>query len=249
MKLRCINIRPSHQSTSLSALLSEHGFDVYEFPTLYLSSTGVDVSPGEGWVAATSANSFRFLVNPDALNMSKVAVIGGYTGMFAKSLGLDVAFTSEIAESTAFGNSLGRYLNSIGVNEVSFLLGSNAGEDFQRAIEKYNVLCHTKEIYKVEKIQKSADELIDFHKFISEEAQYVIFATSSMALVSFCESLVQISDDLLATAQNDYKLVVIGPKTAKKAKKLGFKQILLSEEVSVTDMVNTLLESQKRSYS
>ncbi len=249
MKLRCINIRPSHQSASLSALLSEHGFDVYEFPTLYLSSTEVDLNPDKGWVAATSANSFRFLRDPDVLNNSKIAVIGGYTGMFAKSLGLDVEFVSEIAESSAFGNSLGRYLNSIDVNNVTFLQGNNAGQDFQRAIEKYNILCEAKEVYQVEKIQKSREELIDFNQFIDKEAQYVIFATSSMALESFCESLVQIGDDLLSTALSEYKLVVIGPKTAKKAKKLGFKEILLSEEVSVTDMVNTLLESQKRSYS
>lgn len=246
-KYFCINLRPAHQSAELTQILTEIGAKVFEFPTLEVTSTDANVKPSTGWVAATSANAFRFLKDPQCLKDSKIAVIGGHTGMFAKQMGHELAFVSEIAQSGPFGDSLGRYLSCIGVSNVTFLKGNNAGDDFQKAIEKYSIVCEGLTVYKVSKINKSAEELESLREFIDHvsPSSIAIFATSSMAVESFVESLVKISEEVTRRVLGFARVIVIGPKTAEKAKKLGFSHVTLSDEVSVEDMVQRLVTPTK----
>lgn len=245
-KYFCINLRPPHQAAELTQLLTEIGAKVFEFPTLEVSSADANVNIGKGWVAATSANAFRFLKDPQCLKDSKIAVIGGHTGMFAKQMGHDLAFVSEIAQSGPFGDSLGRYLSCIGVTNVTFLKGNNAGDDFQKAIEKYSIVCEGATVYKVKKIVKSQTELSQLTEFVDHvsPSSIVIFATSSLAIESFVESLHKISEEITKRVLGSARIIVIGPKTAEKAKKLGFRNVALSDEVSVEDMVQILLSHE-----
>lgn len=244
-KYFCINLRPPHQAAELTSLLTEIGAKVLEFPTLEVASTNASIKIGEGWVAATSANAFRFLQDPDILKASKIAVIGGHTGMFAKKMGHELAYISEIAQSAAFGDSLGRYLSSLGVDQITFLKGNNAGDDFSKAIEKYGIFCDNIVVYNVKKSPKTEVQLKELSEFIDQvsPSSIALFATSSMAVESFVEQLEKISEEVTKRILTHAKVIVIGPKTSEKSRKLGFKKVVLSEEVSVEEMVSKLCEA------
>lgn len=238
----CINLRPPHQASELTNLLATKGAQVLEFPTLEVTTNKKTLNIGEGWVAATSANAFRFLEDTACLKNAKIAVIGGHTGMFAKQMGFEPSYVSEIAQSGSFGDSLGRYLNSLGVDQLTFLRGNNAGDDFPKAIEKYGIFCDNVTVYNVKKVTKTEQQLTELNNFIDQvsPSSIALFATSSMAVESFVEQLEKISEDVTKRILLNAKVIVIGPKTSERSKKLGFRNVVLSEEVSVEEMVSKL---------
>jgi uroporphyrinogen III methyltransferase/synthase len=236
--------RPLEDEQEFSKKIQKLGLKVFSYPTIkiltiQLSKENQRIIDQENfdWVIFTSKNGILFFIETlkkmriyDFFKRSKkMAVVGPETAKIAKKYGLKVDFIPSKFTTENLAMELPNPKN------LNILLprADIASDTLTKLLIKRGANVTNIPIYKTELITKPNSEFLNL--LIKEDIGLLIF-TSPSTIDGFLESLPWQLKPQIKTIP----LLVIGPVTAKFAKREGFKTIVVADEFTTDGIVKEL---------
>ena len=218
-------------------IFEEHGAEVWEIPMTKIthftprSSWKKEVERSD-WIVLTSGAGVRTLpgIVGDARKLAgkKIAVVGRSTAEILKSIGLRADFTG----SGPGAEALARRWPGNKADPVLHITGNEEDGGFADFLKKKGYRVRRLEVYRNEGPQHLAQPVRD--ALVKEGADWVVFASGTAA---------ERFRRLVPSWPVEPKVAVIGPATARKARKVGWKVRALAKEVSAEGVIQAILKN------